>query len=312
MLRLGLVGHPVAHSRSPLIQGIFAKSAMIPAQYELFDVSPSDLGAWLAGPAQALDGFNVTAPHKEAVFAAVATHSPEAARLRAVNTVRRIGASERAPPLAGPLCGHASFAPVAKQSEPATGSASAAERRGNPPDSLTFSAAEASWQGHNTDLSGFLGLLGARRPKNTLVIGAGGAARAVVAGLADRGIALTLAARRPTQAASLLAELGVVADVLPFAAVPTHMAFDLVIDCAGVPEVVALPWERLPPQSEVMTLSYGASAQPLRAAVAAAGRASADGLLMLIEQARAAFAHWTGHHVPDRVARVALEAAQDV
>lgn len=268
MLRLGLVGHPVAHSRSPLIQGIFSKSTMIPLQYDLFDVEAPALDGWLTGPARALDGFNVTAPHKEAVWAAMARVgpegarlSPEAARLGAVNTVRPV---------------------------------------------------EGTWEGHNTDLVGFLSLLGTRRPERALVLGAGGAARAVVAGLADRGIAVTLAARRLEQATALAQALAVAVDVVPFASVPTHLACALVIDCTQAPEVVALPWERLPAWGEVLTLSYGASARPLRTAVAAAGRASTDGLLMLVEQARSAFTHWTGCPVSDLVAQAALEAAQEV
>ena len=86
--RYALVGHPVEHSRSPLIHTVFARQTGQRLTYELIDAEPSafetavrDFGA--AGG----KGLNVTVPHKEAAFA-LCSQSSEAARAAgAVNTI---------------------------------------------------------------------------------------------------------------------------------------------------------------------------------------------------------------------------------
>ena len=88
-LKVGLIGHPVAHSRSPEIFASWAAGRGVRGTYELIDVGPGDLSDTLGRLEEAgWHGFNVTAPHKVAVMEHVFV--PDAVRLvGAVNTVVR-------------------------------------------------------------------------------------------------------------------------------------------------------------------------------------------------------------------------------
>jgi shikimate dehydrogenase len=84
----GLVGHPVAHSWSPFIHGLFAKAATQNLVYRLFDIHPDDFRRetlkLLTGGVR---GLNVTLPHKQAAAELVNELTPRAARAQAVNTI---------------------------------------------------------------------------------------------------------------------------------------------------------------------------------------------------------------------------------
>jgi shikimate dehydrogenase len=84
----GLVGHPVAHSWSPFIHGMFAKAAAQNLVYRLFDIHPDDFRRetlrLLTGGVR---GLNVTLPHKQAAAELVNELTPRAARAQAVNTI---------------------------------------------------------------------------------------------------------------------------------------------------------------------------------------------------------------------------------
>jgi shikimate dehydrogenase len=70
-----VMGHPVAHSRSPMIHGYWLRTLGIPGSYELKDLTPEafpDFVTHLA--ANGYVGGNVTVPHKEAAFRLVDTH----------------------------------------------------------------------------------------------------------------------------------------------------------------------------------------------------------------------------------------------
>lgn len=83
--RLVLLGHPVAHSRSPLFQQAALHAARIDLRYELLDVAPDALDAVLAALARERAAGNVTIPHKERVAARCARLTPLAERVGAVN-----------------------------------------------------------------------------------------------------------------------------------------------------------------------------------------------------------------------------------
>ncbi|MCS0502521.1 shikimate dehydrogenase [Ancylobacter mangrovi] len=86
--RAAVIGHPVAHSRSPLIHGYWLKSHGIDGSYGLFDVAPADIDRFLGDfAASGLVGANVTVPHKEAAFRAARELDPVAVALGAVNTL---------------------------------------------------------------------------------------------------------------------------------------------------------------------------------------------------------------------------------
>jgi shikimate dehydrogenase len=84
----GVAGHPIAHSWSPFIHGLFAKATAQNLVYRLFDIAPEDfrreaLRLFTGG----LRGLNVTLPHKQAAAELVNELTPRAERAGAVNTI---------------------------------------------------------------------------------------------------------------------------------------------------------------------------------------------------------------------------------
>lgn len=89
-LDLGLIGSSVSRSLSPFIHQAFFDCTGIAGSYRLFDVPESQLASRLAVMAkgeEAMDGINVTLPHKVAVFDFLESCSPQARAAGAVNTV---------------------------------------------------------------------------------------------------------------------------------------------------------------------------------------------------------------------------------
>ena len=84
--RVVLLGHPVAHSRSPRFQNAALAAAGIPLQYGVIDVPPEGLAATLSQLKADGAAGNVTIPHKEAVAASCDRLTPIAERVGAVNT----------------------------------------------------------------------------------------------------------------------------------------------------------------------------------------------------------------------------------
>ena len=160
---------------------------------------------------------------------------------------------------------------------------------------------DGSLDGGNTDATGFAEPLTNHHFSCVTVIGAGGAARAVLAGLATRRIArLTLLNRDVTKARALLTSFGIVgyADTLD-ADVPIA---DLLINAsslgmAGCPE--------LPPVEQhvaigglVYDLVYAPLETRLLVAARQRGLKTLDGLTMLVAQAAEAFAAFFGQPAP--------------
>ncbi len=91
-LWFALIGHPVAHSRSPLIHRLFAEQFAVPLRYDLLDVDGPGFDAavrkfFAAGGR----GLNITVPHKMAAFALADETSARATIAGAVNTLRAQG-----------------------------------------------------------------------------------------------------------------------------------------------------------------------------------------------------------------------------
>jgi shikimate dehydrogenase len=84
----GVAGHPIAHSWSPFIHGMFAKATAQNLVYRLFDIPPGnfrrDALRLFAG---GIKGLNVTLPHKQTAAELVNELTPRAERARAVNTI---------------------------------------------------------------------------------------------------------------------------------------------------------------------------------------------------------------------------------
>jgi shikimate dehydrogenase len=86
--RYGVIGHPIAHSKSPIIHGLFAEQTGEEIRYHAFDIPPEDLETQVRALIEdGLMGFNVTVPHKEAVAELVDSCTPRADLAGAVNTV---------------------------------------------------------------------------------------------------------------------------------------------------------------------------------------------------------------------------------
>lgn len=83
-----VIGWPVKHSRSPVIHRFWLKALALPGDYVIEPVPPEAVDAFFAGlPSSRFAGCNVTVPHKEAAFAAVADRDPAAEAIGAVNTI---------------------------------------------------------------------------------------------------------------------------------------------------------------------------------------------------------------------------------
>ena len=172
--------------------------------------------------------------------------------------------------------------------------------------------------GYNTDVPGFLEPLQPLLAETHLfrmarVIGTGGAARAIVAGLAGHGFVIVLAGRDPAKARALLDELDPegehhAVDLSHFAD-PTDFAFDdregcadLVVNAsllgmAGQP-ALRFDWSHAPPGSVAYDIVTAPLDTPFLKGARAAGFAAIDGLTMLIGQADHAFARFFGQHPP--------------
>lgn len=252
--RAGVVGWPIAHSRSPLIHGYWLKALGISGAYERIAAPPDEFAAFAQSIRDgALLGANVTVPHKEAAFAACDWLSPLATELGAVNTLWRES---------GKLCGD------------------------------------------NTDVAGFLANLDEGAPgwraRRAMVIGAGGGARAVVAGLRSRGVEhITVVNRTHERALRLARQFGDGVEAAPDTAMIEALAgADMLVNTSslgmqGQPPLV-IDLSPLPGHALVADLVYVPLRTPLIEAAAARGLRVVDGLGMLLHQAAPGFERWFG------------------
>jgi shikimate dehydrogenase len=165
----------------------------------------------------------------------------------------------------------------------------------------------------NTDAEGFQRALDEAIPDDVaagvvLLIGAGGAARAVAHAVKLRGGRLLVSNRSPEKAA----ELGWVVPFDPAALNAAASEATLVVNATslgmGSDDVpFELPLAGLGPSQVVNDLVYRPGGTPWSAAAAARGARTVDGLGMLLHQGAAAFERWTGQPAPVDVMREALQ-----
>lgn len=166
------------------------------------------------------------------------------------------------------------------------------------------------WEATNTDVAGFLApldqvLAGRLRGNRAAVLGAGGAARAVLVALRERGADVTLHARRQDQAAAVVADVGGRVGEWPPAP-----GWDLLVNCtplggAGRRGESPLPGGPFGGRL-VYDLTYGPGPTALLAEAARAGCATIDGLPMLAAQAEKQFEWWTGQRPASGLMEAAL------
>lgn len=251
-----IIGHPVAHSRSPLIHGYWLRQHGIDGDYGRLDVAPAEIEAFLADfPASGLIGANVTVPHKEAAFRAARERDPVALALGAVNTLW---------------------------------------------------LENGTLHGANTDVHGFLANLDAAEPEwaralgEAVVLGAGGAARAVVYGLLSRGIDRVVVANRTlARAEALRDQFG--PRVLP---VDWRDLAGRLTGCRLLVNTTSLGMKGQPPldldlsalspDALVSDIVYVPLETPLLKVAKARGLKTVDGLDMLLHQAVPGFERWFG------------------
>ena len=158
----------------------------------------------------------------------------------------------------------------------------------------------------NTDIEGFINNLEASAKgwdavEDALVLGAGGASRAVVFGLLERGIKRVHVANRTAERAHTLARQfgetvhpmawGAIGEALPQAGLLVNTTS---LGMHGQP-ALELDIGALPSQAIVADLVYVPLETPLLAAARAQGLRTADGLGMLLHQAVRGFELWFGH-----------------
>jgi len=253
----GVIGHPIAHSRSPALHGYWLRRYGVKGHYIPMDVAPIDLETTLHHlPKIGFVGLNVTTPHKEAVLKIAEVITDRAALIGAANTLifRRDGRI------------HAD----------------------------------------NTDGAGFIANLRQNAPHwdpsagPAVVLGAGGAARAVVAALIEVGVPeVRITNRTRPRAEALRSDFGAkvtvhdwvqAANILEGAATVVNTT-SLGMD--GKPEF-RVPLDALEPGAVVNDLVYAPLKTQFLIEAEAHGGFIVDGLGMLLHQAAPGFERWFG------------------
>ena len=166
--------------------------------------------------------------------------------------------------------------------------------------------ADGSLEGRNYDAFGFTESLRERAPDlrfdagPAVVIGAGGASRAILAGLMDEGVPeIRLINRSPARAQALAAEFGAPVRAVPWEARAQALEGAAILVNTTSQGMVGeapldLALEALPVSALVVDIVYVPLETPLLAAARARGHRVVDGLGMLLHQARPAFEAWFG------------------
>lgn len=154
-------------------------------------------------------------------------------------------------------------------------------------------------RGLNTDIAGFVGPLQGLDVGRAAVIGAGGAARAVLAGLHRLGVAEVLIFNRtPARAEELLAASGLAGQALALAERVRVPAVDLLVNATSLGMVgqpaLEVDLGQLPATATVYDIVYAPLQTGLLRTAAARGLRTVDGLRMLVGQAAPAFQEFFG------------------
>lgn len=257
----GVLGWPVSHSQSPRLHGFWLDAHGIDGAYLPLPVAPEHFDSVVRSLGHlGFRGANVTVPHKEAAFR---------------------------------LC-----------QQPGN-SLSAQARRVGSVNTLVFGE-DGRVHGETTDGFGFIENLKAGAPgwrpegAPALVLGAGGAARSIIAALQEAGTPeIILTNRSRDRAESLAADLGGairVSDWSQRAAACAGVGLLVNTTSLGMTGQPALEMDlgALPEQAVVTDIVYAPLETPLLAAARQRGNPVVDGLGMLLHQARPGFAHWFG------------------
>ena len=256
MIKAFVIGHPIKHSRSPLIHGHWLRTHGIEGSYEAIDVAPDALEAHFARIRSGeFAGGNVTVPLKEDAFRLCDALDPLAERIGASNTLIR--------------------------------------------------RTDGTIIGKNTDYMGFLGNLDQSAPGwdeglgEVIVLGAGGAARAIVVALEERGAGQIHVLNRTRDKAEAFRSLsdrvrpGALDDFAALAPRARLLVNTTTIGMHGT-RFDGLPLGLLPKDATVSDIVYTPLETPLLAEARTLGLRTVDGLGMLLHQAVPGFEAWFG------------------
>lgn len=251
----GVIGHPIAHSRSPALHNYWLRRYGLKGHYIPIDIAPADLPELVRIlPRLGFVGLNVTIPHKEAILGIADIVTDRAALIGAANT-------------------------------------------------LIFRK-DGKIHADNTDGSGFIANLRQHAPHwdptsgPAVVLGAGGAARAVVAALIEVGVPeIFIANRTRPRADAIRSDFGAKVQVHEWV-----QAGNLLDDAATVINTTSLgmtgkpdlliPLRRLNPAAVVNDLVYTPLKTGFLIEAEARGAHVVDGLGMLLHQAAPGFERW--------------------
>ena len=283
----GVLGCPVSHSRSPAIHNAALAAAGVDGVYLPFLVQPGGLPAFLAAfDDPSFAGFSVTIPHKGAALAAATEADPTAALIGAANTLVRL--------------------PGGKGWKAFNTDATAAV------DSIAEGLRKAGGSGGGVDP-----LQGA----TVVVLGAGGAGRAVAFGAAARGAKVLIANRGLERAEALAADVSAAAlpggpaaavsldDVASGRAPADVLANTTSVGMAPADDASPVPGGALKQYRVVFDAVYTPLKTRLLSEAAGAGCVAVDGLDMFCGQAAAQFKLFTGVEAPEGVMRAAALAS---
>jgi shikimate dehydrogenase len=259
----GVLGFPVAHSRSPAMMtaafrelGLDWRYLKLPVPPELFPAAARAL------PGSGFAGANVTLPHKVAAHAVADERTPAAEAIGAANT-------------------------------------------------LTFRNGEV--EADNTDAGGFLAAFGeSLAGRRALVLGASGAARAVVWALREAGaLEVSVWNRTPERAAALAADLGArhVERPEPADVVVNATSVGLEEGTSEREALAALSLEDFDPPPHLVDLVYGGGETALCAWAGRGGSRVVDGLEVLVRQGALSLERWTGSEAPVEAMRAGAREA---
>ena len=265
----GVMGWPIAHSRSPIIHNYWIKKHNLNGAYVVLPVDPANLKNALKGlSALGFAGCNLTIPHKVMALPMVDRIDETSRRMGAINTI--------------------------------------------------VVEADGSLSGYNNDGFGYIHSLKDAHPRwradagSVLIMGAGGAARAVLVSLAEQGVKDIRVCNRTDRAAQdLAAEFSAdfaqsndKAHGTSVKAIPWAQRHDAVADISllvntssqgmGNNLPLDLNLDLLPLTALVSDVVYIPMETPLLQAAKSRGNPTAGGLNMLLHQARPAFQTWFG------------------
>jgi shikimate dehydrogenase len=258
MIRAGVIGHPIAHSRSPKIHGFWLREHGIDGEYTAIDIAPDNLREGVDDLIHAgFAGFNVTLPHKQKIMALCADVDATAQAIGALNTV--------------------------------------IIRNGK-------------LYGSNTDAFGFMENLREHAGSlnfttvRVLVLGAGGAARAVVYALQQASVPDIAIANRTREHAEKIAADFRGVRVLDWDDRSRSLgAIDLLINTTSLgmtgKDPLQIDLSALPKNAAVNDIVYAPLMTSLLIAARERGNPVITGIGMLLHQARPGFKAWFGRDV---------------